>query len=219
MPRLIAIGDVHGCSDALRALLDAVELGEGDRVVALGDYIDRGPDSAGVVEQLLELEAADRLVPLLGNHEEMLLSAVSGAAPVAFWLRYGGLDTLRSYGAATLDALPAEHLAFFERCLPYHEEAEVFFTHANYVADEPLERQPAEALRWQNLDQHLPGPHESGKRAIVGHSAQRSGEVRDEGHLLCIDTYCHGGGYLTAYDATTGQTWQATREGRLREPA
>src|SRR5262245_37847694 len=73
--RTIAIGDVHGCSTALAALLDAIGPVESDTVVTLGDYIDRGPDSKGVIEQLIALEQRCRLVPLLGNHEEMILGA------------------------------------------------------------------------------------------------------------------------------------------------
>ena len=216
MPRLIALGDVHGCPEALRTVVEAIGLDGEDRLVTLGDYVDRGPDSRAVVEQLLELDASGRLIPLLGNHEEMLLGAVRGVTPVLWWLRHGGMQTLRSYGPRDdLGEIPQEHLDFFERCLPYHEADDVFFTHANYVAGEPLDRQPVEALRWQSLDEHLPGPHQTGKRAFVGHTAQRLGRVRDEGHLVCIDTYCHGGGVLTAYDTDSGEAWQATRDGRL----
>jgi serine/threonine protein phosphatase 1 len=61
-----------------------------------------------------------------------------------------------------------------------------------------------------------PGPHESGKTVIVGHTSQKSGEILDLGHLVCIDTYCHGGSWLTALEVTTGQVWQANRNGELR---
>ena len=217
MPRLIAVGDVHGCSLALRAVVAAAELGPEDRVVTLGDYVDRGPDSRGVVETLLELEADGRLVPLLGNHEEMLLSVIRGKAPVAWWLQSGGDSTLRSYGyRGDLGCVPAEHVAFFDRCLPYHEAADVFFTHAAYVADEPLPSQPAEALRWHSLRGGAPPPHQSGKLAVVGHTPQKGGDPLRLAHLVCIDTYCHGGGWLTAYEPATGRAWQADAAGCLR---
>src|SRR5262249_47793301 len=74
--RTIAIGDIHGCPDALAALLDAVAPGREDTVVTLGDYIDRGPDSRRVLDRLIALAGRCRLVPLLGNHEEALLSAL-----------------------------------------------------------------------------------------------------------------------------------------------
>lgn len=217
MSRLIAIGDIHGCSAALAALLDAIELGEGDRIVTLGDYVDRGPDSRGVVEALLRLESEDRLIPILGNHEEMMLGALRGTYPRQAWLQYGGIQTLESYGfVGDTSVIPDEHLAFFDRCLDYYESDEFFFTHANYVAGEPLASQPAEALRWQNLQQHFPQPHASGKRAIVGHTAQRNGEVLDADHLWCLDTHCHGGGWLTACDVASGDMWQAAADGTMR---
>lgn len=215
MPRLLAIGDIHGCSAALRALLEAAELVEGDRVVTLGDYVDRGPDTRGVIETLLGLQAADRLVPLMGNHEEMLLGALRGTYPLAAWLQHGGVETLASYGAKHLEELPAEHLAFLDRCLPFFESEEAIFTHANYVAGEPLDRQPAEALRWQSLHDHFPEPHFSGKRAFVGHTAQKDGNPLDAGHLVCLDTACCRGGLLTMYDVLANNYLQADIEGRL----
>lgn len=218
MPRLIAIGDIHGCNKALAALLKAIELGPDDRVVTLGDYVDRGPDSRGVIDTLIELSESDRLVPLLGNHEEMMLGALRGSYPREFWLRYGGVQTLDSYGfVGDTSVIPDEHLAFLDACRPYFETETAFFTHANYVADEPLERQPAEALRWQGLLEHFPAQHASGKLAVVGHTAQKTGDLLDVGYLWCLDTYCHGGGWLTARDVESGQVWQASASGEVRD--
>jgi len=97
-PRVIAIGDVHGCSPALNAILDCVDLAADDTLVTLGDYIDRGPDSRGVIDALLAVAKKCRLIPILGNHEEMLLAVVDGQISPADWLRAGGLATLGSYG-------------------------------------------------------------------------------------------------------------------------
>src|SRR4051812_30312448 len=94
--RTIAIGDVHGCLRALAALLDAIGPDWEDTLVPLGDYIDRGPDSRGVLDQLLALAKRCRLVPLLGNHEEMLIAAVQGPHGPA------GLAGLRWRGDAPL---------------------------------------------------------------------------------------------------------------------
>lgn len=218
MPRLIAVGDIHGCRQALDTLLEAIDLQPDDRLVTLGDYVDRGPDSRGVIERLLEIDAADQLVPILGNHEEMMLGALRETMPRGFWLQHGGVQTFDSYGfVGDLSVIPDEHLAFLDRCLPFYEADGVFFTHANYVADEPLDRQPAEALRWQSLHEYFPQQHLSGKRAIVGHTAQKNGEVLDADYLWCLDTYCHGGGWLTAREANSGQTWQANELGELRQ--
>ena len=85
----IAIGDIHGCSAALDALLDAIRPHPEDVIVTLGDSINRGPDSRGVVERLMDLGRRYRLVPLLGNHEQMLLEARSGLHPTT-WLAWAG---------------------------------------------------------------------------------------------------------------------------------
>lgn len=80
----------------------------------------------------------------------------------------------------------------------------------------PLEKQPAEILRWQSLTSQAVRRHCSGKVAVVGHTPQKNGEILDLGFLKCIDTYCHGGRWLTALDVGTGQVWQADAQGRLR---
>ena len=91
-----------------------------------------------------------------------------------------------------------------------------FFVHANYRADMPLDQLPREVLLWESLKRHVPGPHVSGKTAIVGHTAQKNGEILDLGHLKCIDTWCYGDGWLTALDVETGQVWQANKGGVMR---
>ncbi len=87
-PRTIAIGDIHGCSLALEALLDAIQPRPDDVIVTLGDYVNRGPDSRGVLDRLIELERRCKLVPILGNHDEMLLAALarrtSGVSPTCW---------------------------------------------------------------------------------------------------------------------------------------
>lgn len=213
--RLIAIGDVHGCCAALEGLLELVGPRKGDRLVLLGDYVDRGPDSRGVIDLILGLRKTHDVVTLMGNHEEMMLGVLQGRSPASWWLRYGGKETLASYdkGADPSD-VPKSHIKFLKGLLDYHEEDEFFFTHGNYVPGEQLDRQPVEALRWTNLNERTPKPHKNGKTAIVGHSSQKSGKIVDLGHLICIDTFCHGGGRLTAIDAYTRKLWQVDRDGR-----
>lgn len=97
MSRTIAIGDIHGCSTALIGLLAAIDPEPDDTIVTLGDYIDRGIDSRGVLDRLLELSRRSRLVSLLGNHEEMLLDALQEQAGYDFWINCGGIATLDSY--------------------------------------------------------------------------------------------------------------------------
>jgi len=96
--RTIAIGDVHGCSAALAAVVQAIDPRALDTLVFLGDYIDRGPDSRGVLEQVIVLAERCVVVPLLGNHEEMLLAALEGQSELRYWLKFGGTEALSSYG-------------------------------------------------------------------------------------------------------------------------
>src|SRR5205085_119403 len=124
----IAIGDVHGCSMALAALVAAIRPGPEDTLVTLGDYIDRGPDSRGVLDQLIALVGRCRLVPLLGNHEEMLIAAIRDRTALRVWLACGGVETVTSYShrlrppthpASLATILPEEHLAFLLSCRSY----------------------------------------------------------------------------------------------------
>jgi serine/threonine protein phosphatase 1 len=227
--RTIAIGDIHGCSAALVAILDAIGPRPEDAIVTLGDYVNRGPDSRGVLDRLIRLERECTLVPILGNHDEMLLGLLVRARSVNrpllhAWLKMGGDATLSSYGADPdsmapddLMRIPSDHFEFLGRCRGYHETPTHIFAHAQYDPSEPMAEQRAEVLRWESLRDNIPGPHVSGKRAIVGHTSQKSGEILDVGHLVCIDTFCYGGGWLTALDVDTGEVWQFDREGQPRK--
>lgn len=219
--RTIAIGDVHGCSKALDALIEAVDPRPADVVVMLGDYVDRGPDSRGVLDRIIALGSRCRLVPLLGNHDQMMLEACSGGLlplDTIDWHEVGGLATLDSYGPdRDIAAIPRDHVDFLEACRDFHETDTHIFVHANYYPDIPMDEQSVAMYRWESLKYSTPGPHESGKTAVVGHSSQKSGEILDLGHLVCIDTYCHGGGWLTALEVHTGQAWQVDRDGKVRD--
>jgi serine/threonine protein phosphatase 1 len=213
--RTIAIGDIHGCLAALRAVVEAIAPTADDTLVTLGDYVDRGPDSRGVLEYMLELEGKFKVIPLLGNHEIMMLDSLQNLSVIGPWLEAGGDATVRSY-EGRLQNLPKEHIGFMLRCRTFYETETHFFVHANYAADIPLAEQPDYLLFWEHLHLHRPPPHENGKIAIVGHTAQKGAEVLDLGHVICIDTFCHGGGWLTAMDAESGRMWQADRNGRMR---
>jgi serine/threonine protein phosphatase 1 len=215
--RIIAIGDIHGCAAALRAVIDAIRPQPRDTLIPLGDVIDRGPDSRGAVEQLLNLREKCRLIPLLGNHEEMMLAYVDGRPLPDDWLFFGGKETLLSYDALENPrAIPAEHLDYMRTWGDYWETDSHFFVHGNYDPELTLSQQPYRVYRWVSLRESVPGPHLSGRTAIVGHTSQKDGEILDLGYLQCIDSYCHGGGWLTALDVTTGHVWQADRHGRMR---
>ncbi len=213
-PRLIAIGDIHGYSAALHAVLDAIAPQPCDTLVTLGDYVDRGPDSRGVLDTLIDLQNRCRLVPLLGNHDQLFLQVCEGRDEwFVDWLAFGGGETLGSYGGK-LANVPAEHLEFLRNCERFFETSRYFFAHANYVADQPLAEQSDETLLWESLRGRVPEPHQSGKIAIVGHSAQKAtSEILDLGHLICLDTWIYGEGWLTAMDVETREVWRADQEG------
>jgi len=215
--RIIAIGDIHGCSAALRALVEVIRPQSDDTLISLGDCVDRGPDSCGVLNALLALREKCRLVPLLGNHEEMMLNYLDGRPQPDDWLECGGAETLASYGSPPNGVkIDPEHVAFIRTWGDCFETETHFFVHASYEAERPLTEQHWQTLRWQALRDGVPGAHRSRRTAVVGHTSLKDGEILDLGHLVCIDTYCWGGGWLTALDTTSGQIWQAGRDGRLR---
>ena len=226
--RMIAIGDIHGCSRALAALLTAIKPARNDVIVTLGDYIDRGPDSRGVLEQLITLEGQCTVIPLLGNHDEMLLqllqdSQAQRSHAIASFSAMGGDATLASYGASSgkitavdLVRIPAGHLSFLQRCRDYYETKTHIFVHAQYDSGMAMDEQSPHDLRWESLKTMTPGPHISGKKVIVGHSSQKTGEILDLDHLVCIDTYCYGGGWLTAFDVHSEEVWQTNKYGEPR---
>lgn len=218
--RLLAIGDIHGCYNALSTLEKQVPIAPEDMVVTVGDYIDRGPSSAQVLDWLIERYSAGRLIPLLGNHELMMLAARDGGARFDNWIFNGGDATLQSYDSATergtLANIPAAHWQFLENdCRPYYETETHFFVHANAYSNDPLEEQPDHMLYWEHLDEWSV-PHESGKIMICGHTPQRTGIPLNLGHALCIDTHAYAGGWLTCLDVAAGRYWQANEQGETR---
>lgn len=216
--RVIAIGDVHGCAAAFSALIEAIAPNPDDLLIPLGDLIDRGPESSAVIQMLIELSSDCQMQPVLGNHEEMMLQALHDPQMLEMWIRCGGTATLESYGfTGDLGVIEPSHLDFLASFADYYEFEDFFFVHANYDPQLPLAEQLVDLLRWTSLDERLPAAHHSGKKAIVGHTPERSGELFSLPHLTCIDTYCYGGGWLTAVDVLSGQVWQASRDGALRE--
>lgn len=215
MGRTIAIGDIHGCDVAFRALLQAVNPRRKDLVVALGDYVDRGPNSAAVIDILQDLVSRCHLVPLIGNHEIMMFRGVSDRREFPFWMQHGGTTTLLSYGGDP-GRIPQDHMSFLSHCVRYHETDRFIFAHANYDPWLPMDQQPDELLFWQHLLDHVPPPHHSGKQVIVGHTPQPDGLVRNLGHVMVIDTFCYGDQWLTAVDLDGQVCWQSNNRGEVR---
>ncbi len=216
--RTFAIGDIHGCSTGLGALIEAIDPCPDDVIVVLGDFIDCGPDSRGVIERLIALSGRCQLVCLIGNHEEMLLNALESKSEYRYWLKLGGTQTMASYSRyrSGVDVMPAEHVRFIRGCQSYFETETHIFVHANYDASAPLNQTSETKLRWAHLRPDECRPHFSGKTVIVGHTPQTTGDVVDLGFVIGVDTDCYRKGWLTALDVATREVIQANQKGEVR---
>ena len=213
--RTLAIGDIHGCYRSLNALESFAKFEARDQIITLGDYVDRGPDSKSVIEWLIERDSYGNLIPLRGNHELMLLAAMQSERHLDEWLACGGNTVLSSYGIDTIDAIPADHRSFLTSRLRSHAQTKThFFVHANAYPDIPIDDQPDFMLYWESFGD--PTPHESGLTMICGHTPQRTGQPRDVGHAICIDTWACGRGWLTCLDVDARYCWQANESGETR---
>jgi len=209
------IGDVHGCGKALRSLIAALKVRPDDELIFVGDYIDRGPNSRDVIDQLIELQQQCRVIALRGNHEVMLQAVAMCGMDPATWMRSGGKATVTSYGGS-IHKIPSRHLDFFQGLQRFYETETEIFVHAMYNPLQPVAEQDEELTYWQHLPNPLPMPHVSGKRVYVGHTPQANGEILRRDHLIGVDTYCFGGGFLTAVNLDTQEIVQTSRHGHVR---
>jgi serine/threonine protein phosphatase 1 len=215
--RILAIGDIHGCSKALDTLLELVKPTEDDTLVFLGDYVDRGPDARGVLERLIELSRREKFVALCGNHDLWMLRARCEKSWRRSWLGMGvgGMDTLASYHAQSFTDVPETHWEFLAKLSPWYETEDFLFTHASVNGHLPLAQQDEEWLYWRRVVEAT--QHYSGKILICGHTAQHSGVPLDLGYAICIDTWAYSGGYLSCLECKDGYLWQASQNGQTRE--
>ncbi len=218
--RTLVIGDIHGCTKAFDHILRLARVRKSDTLITLGDYVDRGPDSRGVLDRLVWLQNQCRLISLLGNHEIMMLHSRTDPLMHKDWLGHGGRHTLRSYAPdkenPTLHDVPAEHWSFLESCVDWHETGEHIFVHAGVDPDVPMAGQKPLQLFWEFLTPQAQ-PHMSGKKVICGHTSQESGRPLHLGHTICIDTHAYAGGFLSCMDVAGGTVWQASQSGMRRE--
>ena len=199
-----AIGDIHGCLGQLDRLLEQCSkhaAGRPATLVFLGDYIDRGPDSAGVIRTIMQLQvrpgAWSEVVALKGNHEAVALDVVDGATRPDFWLDQGGAETLQSYGIADTRDWPSEDIAWL-RALPLsHDDGLRLFAHAGIDPDKPYDAQDAHDLMWIR-EPFLSDVRDHGRLIVHGHTPQKNGVPDWRGNRLNIDTAAVYGGPLTA---------------------
>ena len=218
--RIYAVGDIHGRADLLdrlHALIveDAARAPQGTacRIVYLGDYVDRGPDSAGVIARLIAGPPPGwSAVHLRGNHDAALLAFLRDAAYLRIWGTFGGLQTLASYGVAPpsagagIDALeearaalearlPASHRAFLEATEAMHVVGGLVFVHAGLRPGLPLSDQVEDDLLWIR-EPFLSSPRSHGKLVVHGHSPSELVEILP--NRVGVDTGAYATGVLSA---------------------
>ncbi|MFO1482049.1 MAG: metallophosphoesterase family protein [Verrucomicrobiaceae bacterium] len=216
--RTLVIGDLHGCSRALELMLGELSPGATDTVVTLGDYVDRGPDTRGVIDMLLQLEPRTHLIPLLGNHEILMLDAAGDMVNAESWYGVGGRQTMQSYSSdepPDWQAIPESHWEFLRhRLRRWHATETHIFAHANINAMLPMPDQSDDWLFWRRFDDSH--PHFSGKMLVCGHTAQKNGLPLMLPGRMCIDTWVYGEGWLTALDVRTETFVQTCQRGEVR---
>jgi len=132
--RLFAIGDIHGCIDPFRTLLEKkIHISNNDKIILLGDYIDRGTQSKQVIDYIIDLQNKGfDIVPLLGNHESMLLDAYRNEVLVSNWIQNGGSETLNSFKINSLNNIEPKYIGFFKGLHYYFVFEEYLFVHAGF---------------------------------------------------------------------------------------
>ena len=225
--RVYAIGDVHGRDDLLGELLSSIQADHASRgesrliMVLLGDLIDRGSSSFGVIERLRTYDPdSGRLVILSGNHEEVLLRIIDGEVRlVPDWLRFGGAECLRSYGvdadrvramsparaiATVREAIPAAHIEFIRSFEDTFRAGDYLFVHAGLRPGIPLDEQSRTDLRWIR-EPFLGDRADHGFIVVPGHTVRE--EVEEMPNRIGIDTGAYRYGVLTAVALEADKRW------------
>jgi serine/threonine protein phosphatase 1 len=213
--RLYAIGDIHGCEGKLVAVHEAIAAdlaarpSPDHRIVHIGDYADRGPNSAGVIERLSRLTSDPHMVFLRGNHDQLLLDFLAEPGERgAFFLKWGGKETLRSYrvsnrartyedlAAAFAEKLPAAHRAFLDGLQYSARFGDYFFAHAGIRPGVPLEAQAPDDLLWIR-DEFLTDRQDFGAVVVHGHTVTQTQAPEVHPNRIAIDTGAVFNGPLT----------------------
>ena len=215
--RIYAVGDVHGCLAELDSLLGRIEAdcsayAGATHLVFVGDLVDRGPDSAGVVRRLrLGPLPCERQSFIMGNHEEAMIAVYEGELEsLSGWLTYGGAETLESYGLDRTEvfrlgqnlprrmqaAIPQEDVAFIRSFKDKVSLGDYLFVHAGVRPGVPLSEQQANDLRWIRSEFLDDDETDHGAVIVHGHTICEEPEVRT--NRIGIDTGCYSSGRLTA---------------------
>lgn len=217
--RCYVIGDIHGCLEETAYLLEALPLELSDRLVFLGDYVDRGPNSKGVVSYLLKWrrERKQEMVFLKGNHEDMFFSFLGlGGNYGDMFLFNGGQTTLTSYGIPSrksptemISRIPKSHLDFFKTLKPYYLMGSFLCVHAGIHPLKPLGEQVEKEMFWIR-DEFIYNPHPLPYTVLYGHTPQR--EVYfDLPYKIGLDTGLVYGNRLSCLEVTERRLFQVKR--------
>ena len=218
MSRILAIGDIHGCAKTFRKLLlDGLKIRKSDTLYCIGDYIDRGPDSKGVIDFILELRSKGfKIRTLRGNHEQLMLDSIKGGDAEEQWLSNGGEETLESFGITSYRDMGPGYQDFFKKTRYYLVNGPYIFVHAglNFGPEDPFEDRDAMLwIRYFPVDKR-----KLGNRIIIhGHTPAPLEEIvnpeRDDVYNLdagCVYRARPGHGYLVALNLTNRE-WLAVK--------
>jgi len=201
--RILIIGDIHGCLDMLNRLMDRIQWRpDRDRLIFVGDYVDRGTDSKGVVDYVLALrKCSSRVDCLIGNHEAMLLDYLDGKNQASFLLN-GGWPTLVSYGVDKKNAdpspmIPPDHLAFYRSLKLYVELEDFYVVHAGFRPKVPVREQNMKDMLWIRYP-FIYSDYDFGKKVIFGHTVFREPLVLE--NKIGLDTGAVFGNKLTCLE-------------------
>ena len=214
--RKIAISDIHGCARTFRTLIeDKVHLKLSDELYLLGDYIDRGPDSKGVIDYILRLKALGHTVHCLkGNHEDMMIAGIHNLQTRRNWMTHGGHTTMDSFDADTLQDIPQKYWNFLDSLEYYRTVDQYILVHAglNFDAIDPLK--DTQSMMWVRWWEDKVNWDWLGDRVIVhGHTPTEMQEIiyslkyTIDVQIIDIDAGCYaihetGMGNLCALDLT-----------------
>ena len=205
--RLLAIGDIHGCRGRLIELLAEVNPHSEDQLIFLGDYIDRGPDARGVIDELLDLrQRHPRSIFLKGNHEAMFREYLDGTDPFPFLLN-GGAATLNSYQQGGEVRIPPEHLDFLRELKLFHETDDFIFVHAGLRPGLPLAQQQEGDLLWIRSE-FLDSDYDWGKTVVFGHTPLASPLLTE--NRIGLDTGAGFGRVLTCCEVRSRRCWHSS---------
>ena len=206
--RLFAIGDIHGCFDPFRELVEhRIGIRKEDRLVLLGDYIDRGTNIREVIDYIIDLrENGYDIICLMGNHEAMMLESIKSEKAQDNWFMNGGYGTLLSFGVESVNELSAKYRTFF-RSLSYYYVADKFiFVHAGFNDNIPDPFEDKFQMIWSRRDSYM-NPVFDQKIIVHGHTPIPLNVCREEivsgSRVVNIDTGCVYG-ELGGYGHLTG---------------